>query len=115
MKLRLFYISLFVLVGFTSCFQEDIPVPPYQSPPGVSTNYAGIGPYYGTQWYYDLETDTFVKIVDRETWDLAFQCGDNEFHIYTNLAKRMSVANTGTTDFDAVPLKEMFLYPLYWV
>jgi len=86
----------------TSCFQEDEPVLPYESPAGVSTNVVDMGPLYATQWYYDLETDTFVKVVNRESWDLALQCGDNEYHIFTNLAKRMSVANTGTTNFASV-------------
>ncbi len=102
MKRYLYIIYVFILVEFTSCFQEDEPVPPYVSPSGVTTNVAGMGPSYGTQWYYDLGTDSFVKVVDRESWDLAFQCGDNEYHIFTNLAKRMSAANTGTTNFDAV-------------
>jgi hypothetical protein len=93
---------VFVLVLLSSCFQEDDPVSPYQSPTGVTTNIAAMGPTYATQWFYDLETDSFIKVVDRESWDLAFQCGDNEYHIFTNLAKRMSVANTGSTDFDAV-------------
>jgi len=92
----------FILVGFTSCFQEDDPVPPYQSPAGVNSSVAGMGPLYATQWFYDLGTDSFVKVTDRESWDLAFQCGDNDYHIYTNLSKFMSVANTGLTDFNAV-------------
>jgi hypothetical protein len=93
---------VFVLVLLSSCFQEDDPVSPYQSPAGVTTNIAAMGPTYATQWFYDLETDSFIKVVDRESWDLAFQCGDNEYHIFTNLAKRMSVTNTGSTNFDAV-------------
>jgi hypothetical protein len=95
-------VYIFVLVGLTSCFQEDDPVPPYQSPPGVSSNVASMGPLYGTQWFYDLGTDSFIKVTDRESWDLAFQCGDHEYHIYTNLAKRMSVTNTGSTNFTSV-------------
>lgn len=102
MKKIQYIIYGFILVSFTSCFQEDDPVPPYQSPPGVITNVVEMGPLYGTQWFYDLGTDSFVKVTDRESWDLAFQCGDNDFHIYTNLAKFMSVANSGTTDFNAV-------------
>src|SRR5687767_9065336 len=92
----------FLFIGITSCFQEDDPVPPYQSPAGVNTNVAEMGPTYATQWFYDLGTDSFVKVTHRESWDLAFQCGDNEYHIFTNLAKRMSVANSGATDFEAV-------------
>ncbi len=102
MKKYFYILSVFGLVFLSSCFKEDEPVPPYQSPAGVTNNVAGIGPLYGTQWYFDLSTDTFVKVTDRETWDIALQCGDDEYHIFTNLAKRMSVANTGSTDFSAV-------------
>lgn len=101
MKFRVI-IYLLVSIALSSCFQEDEPVPPYQSPPGVTSNVVNMGPLYGTQWFYDLATDSFVSIVNRDSWDLAFQCGEDEFHIYTNLAKRMSVANTGLTDFNAV-------------
>jgi hypothetical protein len=101
---------VFILVGLSSCFQEDDAVPPYQSPAGVITNEAAMGPTYATQWFYDLGTDSFVKVTDRESWDLAFECGDNEYHIYTNLAKRMSVANTGSTDFDAVTSDAGLMY-----
>ncbi len=97
-----YILFVFVLAGLSSCFQEDDPVPPYQSPAGVTSSVAGMGPLYGTQWYFDLGTDTFVKVTDRESWDLAFQCGDNDYHVYTNLSKFMSVANTGLTDFNAV-------------
>lgn len=98
-KTLIYVLGIFWL---TSCFQEDEPVPPYQSPPGVTSNVVNMGPLYGTQWFYDIATDSFVSIINRDSWDLAFQCGDDEFHIYTNLAKRMSVANSGTTDFNAV-------------
>ncbi len=102
MKRLKYIIYVFLLACITSCFQEDEPVPPYQSPAGVTSGLAAMGPDYGIQMYYDIETDSFVQIVHRESWDLAFQCGDNEYHIFTNLAKRMSVANTGFTDFNAV-------------
>jgi hypothetical protein len=102
MKYLKYTYFVFMLVGLSSCFQEDDPVPPYQSPAGVTTNMAAMGPTYATQWFYDLGTDSFIKVTPRENWDLAFQCGDNEFHIFTNLAKRMSVANSGTTNFNSV-------------
>jgi hypothetical protein len=102
MKKFIYLICGFGVAFLTSCFKEDEPVPPYESPAGVTTTMAAIGPDYGIQMYYDLETDSFVKIVNRETWDIALACGDHEYHIFTNLAKRMSAANTGLTDFNAV-------------
>ncbi len=110
MKILKIISYVFVLAGLVSCFEEDDPVPPYQSPAGVNSNMANMGPTYATQWFYDLGTDSFVKVSHRESWDLALECGDNEFHIYTNLAKRMSVANSGSTDFNAVSSDAGFTY-----
>ncbi|MCX7745204.1 MAG: hypothetical protein N2167_11635 [Flavobacteriales bacterium] len=96
--LRIFiWVSLFTLQ--TSCFKEDEPVPPYVSPPGVTTNVAEIGPYYDKQLFYDLQTDSFIKVVHRESWDLAFQCLEGEFQVFLNSSKLMRVANTLSTNF----------------
>lgn len=93
-------IGLFMLL--TSCFKEDEPVPPYESPAGVSSAVAEMGPDYAVQIYYDLGTHTFVKTTHRESWDLALQCGAGKYHVYLNSSTLMSVANTGLTDFSAV-------------
>lgn len=89
-----------LLMFFTSCFKEDEPIPPYVSPPGVTTNVAEIGPTYDKQLYYDLETDSFIRIINRESWDLAFQCLDGEFQVFINSSKLMRVANTLNTNFN---------------
>ncbi len=98
---RLLLITIILsIVSFTSCFQEDEPVPPYVSPPGVTTNVAEIGPYYDKQLFYDLQTDSFIRIVNRESWDLAFQCMEEEFQIFINSSKLMRVSNTLSTNFN---------------
>jgi len=89
-----------LLIFFTSCFQEDEPVPPYVSPPGVTTNVAEIGPTYDKQLFYDLETDSFVRVVNREVWDLAFQCLNGQYQVFINSSKLMRVANTLSINFN---------------
>lgn len=85
----------------TSCFQEDDPVPPYQSPAGVTTSVAEMGPEYGVQLFYDLESYTFIQSVNRESWDLAFQCGSG-YHAFLNGSKLMKIGHTGSTDWASV-------------
>lgn len=99
--MRKSWIYIFIIILFNSCFQEDDPVPPYESPDGVTTSVAEIGPEYQYQLFYDLGTNTFVKSIDRETWDLAFQCGSGHF-VFLNSSKLMKVGHTGLTDWNAV-------------
>lgn len=96
--------TIFILVVtisllMTSCFREDEPLPPYVSPPGVHTTSANMGPLYGKQLFYDLETDSFIRIIDRDSWDLAFSAEDNQHAIFLNSSKFMRVVNTGSTNF----------------
>lgn len=90
------------VLSLSSCFQEDEPVPPYASPGDVTTVVAEMGSDYAVQLFYDLGTNQFVKIVPRESWDLAFETGDNDFHVYLNSSKKMAAWNTGQTDFATV-------------
>ena len=99
MKAVNYFILIITFSVFTSCFQEDEPVSPYVSPPGVKTNVASIGPLYDKQLFYDLETDSFVKIVDRNAWDLALESTSSGYHIFINSSKLMKVAKTGNSDF----------------
>ena len=94
----------FILIGLllTGCFKEDIPVPPYTSPEGIESNTAAVGQYYENQVFFDLESNTFVKTIDRTSWDLAFETQPNGHYIFLNGANLMRVIRTGTTDFEAV-------------
>lgn len=92
----IFYVFALTL---TSCFKDDVPVQPYQSPAGVKTAIAEMGKYYQYQLYFDLETHNFIKKVDRNTWDLAFTTHTNEHTIWLNSANLMRVATTNKTNF----------------
>ncbi|MBE2247216.1 MAG: HmuY family protein [Candidatus Competibacteraceae bacterium] len=83
----------------TACFQEDEPLQPYVSPPGITTNVASMGPLYDKQLFYDLETDSFISVVHRESWDIAFSSASNQHAIFINSSKLMKVAHTGSTDY----------------
>lgn len=99
---RVIYILPLATMLLTSCFQEDDPVPPYQSPDGVTTTVAEMGPDYSLQLFYDIGTNQFIASAHRESWDLAFQCGTADYHVFMNSSKLMAVYKTSSTDFNAV-------------
>jgi hypothetical protein len=57
---------------------------------------------YDKQYYYDIDINQIVRIVDRTSWDLAFETTPNGTAILTNTSNGMLVSKTGTTDFSAV-------------
>lgn len=85
----------------TSCLKDDEAVKPHQ--PGVTTtNSFNMGTNYRYQTYFDIETNTFVSQNLKTTWDMAFDTRPSGFSIIVNAAKFCKVANTGTTNFNAV-------------
>lgn len=61
-----------------------------------------MGENYETQLWYDLESNTIVKIGDRLAWDIAFDGEDGQHWITLNSSVGMMAANSGSTDFNAV-------------
>lgn len=100
--IRLFLIGiLFVFAGaLQSCFKEDQPLEPYQSPPGVFTGMAETKKDYSMQTYYDLETNQFVASNHRSDWDIMFSAAEGNFAVYLNSAKKMRAYNTNSTDLN---------------
>lgn len=92
-----------VLCLFSSCFKEDTPVPPYVSPPGVTTVMAETKPDYTQQTYYDFESNSFVLSIDRNTWDLALDATPGGWSVHLNTSRKMRAFNTGSTDFTYMP------------
>ncbi|MNK24849.1 hypothetical protein D3C87_431640 [compost metagenome] len=83
-----------------SCFKKEIPVERPES--GAETSQVVIGPDYANQIYYDLETNSIIRQNNREVWDLAFEAGDNGFHVLLNEAKIMAAAPSSETDIAAI-------------
>lgn len=94
-------LAVTLMIGLSSCFKEDEPVPAYKSPEGVFSNMAEVGEFYENQTYFDLETNTFIKTESRLKWDLAFEADENGHFIFLNGSNLMRVIRTGSTNFDS--------------
>ena len=105
MNTRHSFFALWVVL-LTGCFAEDEPVPPYVSPPGVVSRVIEMGPSYGTKHFYDLETDSVVAVVNRNSWDLAFGSSNLNRAIYLNHSKLMKVCDLGSVDFETALLPQ---------
>lgn len=79
-----------------SCFKKEIPVDKPTS--GAETSQVVIGADYANQIYYDLETNSIIRKNNREVWDLAFEAGENGFHVLLNESKVMAAAISSQTD-----------------
>lgn len=93
--------AMFAAVLFSSCLPEDVvmELPEYR-PGETKVNHMDESIYTHVA-YFDLSTDTFVRMESKMLWDLAFENGADAWHITLNSAKRMYIANTGKTRFDA--------------
>lgn len=94
----------FCLLGFTGCFKKDEPFAPPPLAEGFIENVASLGKDYGKQAWFDLETNTFVRIADRGIWDLALDCRPQRYSIRLNSSKKMRLANTGVADWSQVQI-----------
>lgn len=91
-------IALIPVLG--ACFKKEIPVEKPTS--GAITAQIELGADYANQIYYDLETNSIIRQNNREIWDLAFEAGDNGFHILLNESRIMSAALSNETDIAAL-------------
>lgn len=83
---------------FSSCFQEDEMVPPYE-PGDLQTGTAGVGPYYGYQVYYDLTGNMAVDSNKVSAWDLSFESATGGWEIRLNTSMFMYAGNSLDTTF----------------
>ena len=97
MKKIFLMILLPVLAG---CFKKEIPVEKPVS--GAATSQVEMGGNYANQIYYDLETNSIIRKNNREAWDLAFEAGENGFHVLLNESRIMAAAVSGETDITAL-------------
>jgi len=93
--------ALYILIAsllLTSCFKEDNPLPEFP----MQTTTIPLGKYYKDQIFFNLAGNKQVKTVDKNTYDLGFQCGDSSWHIRLNTAAFMMAGNSGKTAFEQV-------------
>jgi hypothetical protein len=91
-------IALIPILG--ACFKKEIPVEKPTS--GAETAQVELGGDYANQIYYDLETNSIIRQNNREVWDLAFEAGDNGFHILLNESRIMAAALSAETAITAL-------------
>jgi hypothetical protein len=84
----------------SACFKKEIPVEKPVS--GAATAQVELGGNYANQIYYDLETNSVLRQNNREVWDLAFEAGENGFHILLNESRVMAAALSSETDINAL-------------
>ncbi len=90
-----------VIFVFSSCLKEELPIPPHQQGDLV-LGQVELGTTYGLQIYYDLATNSVVKINQKTDWDLAFECSTEGWHVILNSSLAMAAADMGELDFDQI-------------
>ncbi|NNC94195.1 MAG: hypothetical protein HKN92_01455 [Chitinophagales bacterium] len=99
---RILY-SFFIIMLFSSCFQEEEPIELPQIGTNSMTFTFEMGSDYSNRFYFDLSTGavpTYSKITD---WDLAFDNRAGSYYVWLNSSKSMFAANTGYKEFDIEP------------
>ena len=84
----------------TSCFKEDIPIV-LPTPGSASVMQIPMGENYDHQVYFDLKTADTSGSNDYD-WDLAFESGVNQFHVFINGGSQALVSNKGVVSFASV-------------
>lgn len=101
---KYFYrISIFLVIVALGCFKKDERLPPPPLPENITENMAALGKDYGRQAWFDLETNTFVKIAERGLWDLAFDSRPQKWGIRLNSSKKMRLACLNQTYWENLP------------
>lgn len=94
-----------VILGFCAtffgCMPEEIAVPEHESG-DVITASVDMETDYRWQIYYSLENNAIVGQNLKTDWDLAFESGEEDYHVHLNSSKMMFALNTQTTDFSSV-------------
>ncbi len=95
-----YFLFIVIVFSLSSCFKEELPVAPYDRGDVIS-NKVDIGSSYGKQAYFDLGTNTIVKMDDRDKWDIAFDCSEGSI-IRQNTALSASASVTAIDVFENV-------------
>ena len=90
-----------LMIGLSSCFKEDDPIPPHQKS-DVKQEIIPLTQYYVNQVYFNLSTGKQVSTNNKNNFDLSFSCADTAFIIRLNTAKFMKAGITESTDMTKV-------------
>ncbi|KAB1062015.1 HmuY family protein [Salibacter halophilus] len=96
----LFFILLGIIALF-SCEREEVPVEPHDRG-GVETVQIPLGSDYNSQVWYDLGTNSVIKVADKTSWELGFSCADSSWKITLNSSMAMTAGLVENKTFDEV-------------
>lgn len=92
---------LFGCLLLAGCRKEELPVKPLDRG-AVITSSVNLGADYRQQVFFSLADNKAVASNLKTSWDLAFECAANGYHIRLNSAKAMSAAIALQNDFALV-------------
>ncbi len=98
MKSNLLFIVLAVVL--TSCYKEEIPIPPHEPGDAVEVQ-VEMGQDYRNQLFYSLSENAIISANLKNDWDIAFESDAAGGRIILNTSKGMGV-HQSTQAFDAI-------------
>lgn len=113
MHSRIIYGALLLLFLFTSCEKKEKPITlPAKGDGNVMQ--VDMGTDYDYQFYINLEQQRIVKVSEVQTWDIAFESGLTQYHVFLNGAKSVAAFNTNKTNFADVGYNDTLQAKTQW-
>lgn len=108
---RILLLLVFSSIILTSCFIEDIPVPPHQ--PGEAIQVQLEESMYTNQVYFDFSRDSVVFVCPNNYYQLAFESWSSGWRIRLNTADNLKICATNSfsmTELTSIPADAVWSY-----
>jgi HmuY protein len=93
-------------VLLAGCLKDEIPVEPFDRGE-VQTTRVEMGDNYGKQIWFDLGTNSIVRMADKDIWDIAFDCRDDHNLVFLNAALLARAAVTSKDVLEEVTQEDV--------
>lgn len=93
--------TVFVVLGLTSCFKQEQPIPPHPKGPAQEV-IIPLTQFYVNQVYFQLETGEQVSMNEKTDYDFCFSSADTGTLIRLNTANFMKAAITNYSELEQV-------------
>lgn len=94
-------IYFLLIIAICSCKKDELAIQKHNSG-NVLTASVNMESNYKWQLFYDLETNSIIKQVQKTEWDLGFESSSEGYHIILNSAKAVFSRSIKTTDFESI-------------
>lgn len=88
-------------LALQGCLPSDSPVTPFDRGDEIRSS-VDVGARYSLKVFYKIETGSAVRTDEITKFDLGFACAADAWHIVSNTAQIMSIANAGAVPFESV-------------